>query len=138
MQTVAVSRTIDAPTDAVVDAMHDLEPFIAAAGFDAVDVDGDTVRVENAVGVATIRLTLGMLDDPAAELAYEQREGIFERMWTGYTVESVDRGTAVTATTEFALDVPLVGGVLDATVIGRQRRKELEAQFDWLETTVAN
>ena len=33
-----------------------------------------------------------------------------------------------------SLDVPLVGEVLDATVISRQRRAELDAQFDYLET----
>ena len=54
--------------------------------------------------------------DSEADLAYEQTDGFFETMTTG-----------------FALDVALVGQVLDATVIKRQRRSELESQFDWLE-----
>jgi len=32
-----------------------------------------------------------------------------------------------------AMDVAVVGGLLDATMIGRQRRRELAAQLDWLE-----
>ncbi|PSP27569.1 hypothetical protein BRC65_04980 [Halobacteriales archaeon QH_2_65_14] len=39
-------------------------------------------------------------------------------------------------TTEFALDVEVVGATLDATIIARQRRKELERQFDYLERPV--
>ncbi|SDY75892.1 hypothetical protein SAMN05216564_10994 [Halopenitus persicus] len=66
-----------------------------------------------------------------------QQEGIFEAMTTSYTVTAADGGSEVTATTEFALDVAIVGDVLDATVIKRQRRRELEAQFDWLEAQTA-
>lgn len=44
--------------------------------------------------------------------------------------------TDVTATTRFALDVRLIGEFLDATVIERQRRKELNAQLDYLEDAV--
>ncbi|MFA9518353.1 hypothetical protein ACERIT_14250 [Halopenitus sp. H-Gu1] len=40
-------------------------------------------------------------------------------------------------TTTFALDLALVGAILDATVITRQRRRKLDVQFDWLETTTA-
>nr|WP_256335738.1 hypothetical protein [Halopenitus persicus] len=58
-------------------------------------------------------------------------------MTTSYTVTAADGGSEVTATTEFALDVAIVGDVLDATVIKRQRRRELEAQFDWLEAQTA-
>jgi len=43
------------------------------------------------------------------------------------------QGTEVVATIGFALDVGLVGGLLDATIIKRQRRRELNAQFDALE-----
>jgi hypothetical protein len=39
----------------------------------------------------------------------------------------------VRATTEFELGVTVIGDALDSTVIERQRRKELTAQFDWLE-----
>lgn len=114
--------------------MADLGPFMASAGFDEVAVDGDTLEVANRVGVATIELTLEVIDDDA-HLAYRQRDGIFEEMETRYVVAAADGGSEVTATTEFALDVALVGDVLDATVIKRQRRKELSAQFDWLEST---
>lgn len=43
-------------------------------------------------------------------------------------------GTEVVATTDCALDLAVVGEFLDATVIKRQRRIELEAQFDYLES----
>ena len=70
------------------------------------------------VGLATVTLDLRVVDSEA-DLAYEQTDGFFETM-----------------TTEFALDVALVGQVLDATVIKRQRRSELESQFDWLESGI--
>lgn len=133
METVTIQRTIDAPPDAVRSAIRDLEPFMKAAGFDQVAVDGEVVSVTNQVGIATIRLTLEVVDDPDADLAYEQREGIFEEMRTTYTVASTAGGATVTATTQFAIDVAVVGDVLDATVVKRQRRKELTAQCDWLE-----
>jgi hypothetical protein len=54
-------------------------------------------------------------------------------MMTGYTVEAVDGGTEVTAVTEYsALDLPVRGGMIDSTVISRQRTKELGKQFGWL------
>jgi carbon monoxide dehydrogenase subunit G len=135
MQSVTISRTIEAPDAALREAMLDLEPFMRAAGFDSVDVDGDTIHVANTVGIATIELELAIVPDPAATLTYEQREGIFEAMRTTYTVAPTEDGDAseVTATTQFALDVAIVGDVLDATVIKRQRRAELNAQFDYLE-----
>lgn len=141
MQSVTLSRTIDAQPAAVADAMTDLEPFIRAAGFDEVAVDGEELRVANLVGIAEIELVLELVEAPDASLAYEQREGIFEEMVTRYAVEPVegsddgesgDGTTEVTATTEFAMDVAIVGGLLDATVIKRQRRRELAAQLDWL------
>jgi len=143
MQSVTRTRTIDAQPAAVRDAMADLEPFMLAAGFDEVAVDGNDLRVANAVGIAEIELVLEVVEDPDAELAYEQRQGIFEAMTTSYEVEPArdDAGstipnrvaTHVTARTEFAMDVAIVGGVLDATIITRQRRRELDAQLDWLE-----
>jgi hypothetical protein len=133
MQTVTVTRTLQASRDEVRDAMQDLEPFTRAAGFDDVTVDGQTIQVANRVGIAEIELDLVVIDDSESALAYEQREGIFEEMQTTFTLESVPDGTAVEATTDFALDVALVGDFLDATVIKRQRRRELEAQFDYLE-----
>jgi len=38
------------------------------------------------MGIATIELTLELVDRPDADLAYEQRKGIFEEMRTAYTV----------------------------------------------------
>ena len=133
MQTVTVERTIDASPEAVRDQLSRVGPFVAASGFDEVAVDGDTVEVANQVGVATIELTFEVVEDPDADLAYVQTEGIFEEMTTSYVVEPDGDGSLVTATTEFALDVAIVGSVLDATVIRRQRRSELESQFDWLD-----
>jgi hypothetical protein len=106
---------------------------VLAAGFDEVDVDGETIQVANAVGVAEIELVLELVDDPDAVLAYEQREGIFEAMVTRYSLAETADGTEVTARTEFVADVAVVGSVLDATVIQHQRRRELAAQLDWLE-----
>lgn len=136
MQTVSVSRRVDAPPERVRDAMADLEAFMLGAGFTDVVVDGDDVHLENQVGLATVELDLRLVENPDADLAYEQADGFFKTMTTVYAVEPVDGGSEVTATTDFALDLALVGQILDATVIKRQRRHELEAQFDWLESQV--
>jgi carbon monoxide dehydrogenase subunit G len=137
MQSVTVSRTIDAPKSAIREAMDDIEAFMRAAGFDDVTVHGDEITLRNRVGIATIELTLERVDAPDAALAYEQREGIFESMRTVYRLDDADSGTRVEATTDFALDVALVGDLLDSTIIRRQRHKELDAQFDYLESTLA-
>ncbi|WP_424018223.1 SRPBCC family protein [Halorientalis pallida] len=134
MDSVSVSRTVDASPERIREAMADVQRFMAAAGFDEVTVDGDDMTIVNGFGLAAIELDLTLVDRPDAELAYRQDEGIFDEMWTAYEVTAADDGTRVTATTEFALDVAVVGAVLDATVIKRQRRKELNAQFDWLES----
>jgi len=132
MEEVTVTRTFDADPDAVREAMSDVEAFMQSAGFDAVERDDRELRLENRVGLFEIELVLGLVDADV-ELAYEQREGIFESMRTEYRVESEDGTTSVTATTEHeAVDLAVVGPVLDSTVIERQRRKELTAQFDWL------
>jgi hypothetical protein len=136
MNSVTLSRTIDALPSVVRASMNRIDPFMRASGFDEVRVDGDTVRVANEVGITTIELTLELVDRPDADRAYEQREGIFEEMRTAYTVTPVHDGSEVVATTEFALDVAIVGDVLDSTVISRQRKAELTAQFDWLEDAV--
>lgn len=136
MQSVTCTRHLEAPADAVESAILDIEPFMLASGFDEVDVDGETVRVANEMGIATIELVLELVEAPDAVLAYEQRDGIFEEMRTTYRVSETPDGCEVVATTAFALDVALVGSLLDATVIKRQRRKELDAQFDWLEGVV--
>ncbi|GAA0727355.1 MULTISPECIES: SRPBCC family protein [Halorubrum] len=133
MNSVTLSRTIDAPPTVVRESMNELDQFMRASGFDEVHVDGETVRVANEMGIATIELTLELVDRPDADLAYEQRKGIFEEMRTAYTVTSDPNGSEVVATTEFALDVAIIGDVLDSTIIKRQRRKELTAQVDWLE-----
>lgn len=139
MESVTVTRAIDAPPEAIEAAMDDWAAFVRAAGFDGVDVTGETIRVWNAVGPAEIELELEVVADEDAALAYEQREGIFEEMWTGYYTRARvdDNGTVVEAVTTFEMAVPVVGGVLDSTVISRQRRRELEAQLEWLASTVA-
>jgi carbon monoxide dehydrogenase subunit G len=137
MESVSVSRTVDAEPETVREAMADVQQFMASAGFDEVTVDGDDMTIVNGFGIAAIELDLTLVDRDDAELAYEQDDGIFEEMWTTYEVTAEDGGTRVTATTEFQLDVAVVGAVLDATVIKRQRRRELNAQYDWLERVVA-
>lgn len=132
METVTVDRTIDAPEPVVRDHVTDLQPFMEAAGFDGVTVDGDEFEIVNSVGLLTIELTLRVLDSEAV-LAYRQVDGIFEEMVTRYDTERRGESTLVTATTEFALDIDVVGAILDGTVIARQRRKELTSQFDYLE-----
>lgn len=133
MERVTVSREIDAPPDELRAAVTDVGAFMRAAGFDEVEVDGDRISITNHVGVLTIELDLRRIDDPDAALAYEQVDGIFETMETRYVLEPAAGGTDATATTEFALDASLVGPILDATIITRQRRRELNAQFDYLE-----
>jgi len=137
MQSVTVSRRVDADPDRVRELMDDLEGFMLAAGFTDVTVAGDEMHLENQVGLATVELDLRVVERGDAALAYEQADGFFETMTTVYHLEPVDGATEVTASTDFALDLALVGAVLDATVIKRQRRKELEMQFDWLEEQVA-
>jgi hypothetical protein len=125
MESISLSRTIDAPPDEVRPLIEDAEPFMRAAKF--------ATWSKNGFAIARIELDLRIVDEPDTVLAYEQVDGIFEEMWTGYEIEATEAGTTVTARTDFELDVGLVGGVLDATVIKRQRTRELEAQFDYLE-----
>jgi hypothetical protein len=132
METVSLSRSFEGDIDTVREAMLDLGPFMEAAGFDGVDVDDDAMHIENNVGLLTIELDLRCIETDSV-LAYEQVDGIFETMTTRYTLEPGDGTVTVTATTDFALDVDLVGPILDGTVISRQRKKELTAQFDYLE-----
>jgi carbon monoxide dehydrogenase subunit G len=132
MESIELSRVIDAPKSAVADAISDIEPFTRAAGFDEVSLSGDRLDIAKAVGLLKISLSLRILDEPDTVLAYEQIDGVFETMTTWYTLEETDAGTAVNVRTEFALAVP-GGSILDATVIKRQRRNEIESQFDYLE-----
>jgi len=136
MESITLSRTIAAPPDAVRPLVRDVEPFMRAAGFDTVDVEGDHLTIGRGFALASLELDLRLLDEPGTVLAYEQRDGIFESMYTGYVLEAVDGGTEVTAATEFELDVDVVGGILDATVIKRERTRELTKQFDYLEAAV--
>lgn len=136
MQSVAVSRNYDVSPPPLREAICDVEPFMRASGFDRVAVDGSTMVVANRVGILEIELTLRLVDDDDVALAYEQVEGMFETMRTSYSVTEVGAGSEVTAVTEFALDIDFVGDLLDATVIRRQRRRELNAQFDYLENRV--
>lgn len=134
MKSITLTRTIAAPRERVEAEMADLEPFMRAAGFDEVTVEGETMTLAKAVGLLKISLELEILETDAA-LAYEQREGIFESMRTTYELDEGEAGTTVTVETTFALDAP-GGSLLDATVIKRQRTKEIEAQFDYLESAV--
>jgi carbon monoxide dehydrogenase subunit G len=140
MTSVSVTEVVAADAETVRERMHDIEAFMRAAGFDEVIHDGDRIEVGNEVGPVTIELDLELFEDPDAELAYRQREGIFEEMVTAYTIETEDGeatsdgATTVEAVTDFALDVAVVGSFLDATVITRQRRRELTAQLAYLES----
>jgi hypothetical protein len=132
METVSLSRSFEGDVDTVREAMLDLEPFMKAAGFSEVDVDGEEMTITNHVGLLTIELDLRCVETDAV-LAYEQVDGIFETMTTRYTLEAGEGTVTVTATTDFSLDVGVVGPILDGTIISRQRRKELTGQFDYLE-----
>jgi hypothetical protein len=134
METVTVTETFDADADRLRDAITDVGPFMRAAEFDDVTVDGDIVRITNHVGLATIELELAVVEDDTAVLAYEQRDGIFDEMETRYTLSETADGMELRATTDFALQATLIGPILDATVVSRQRRRELRAQFDYLAT----
>ncbi len=132
METISLSRSLSASPGAVRELVQDVEPFMRAAGFSTVEVEGNELTIGKGFALASIELELQLLDEPDTVLAYEQRDGIFEEMWTGYTIEPTDEGCEITATTDFALDIGGVGAILDGTVIKRQRSKELTAQFDYL------
>lgn len=140
MQTVTDRRTIDASADAVRAAMADTEAFMRAGGFDEVTVDGEEIHLANNVGLLTIELDLVATEEPGSDFVYEQEAGIFESMVTRFSIEpsgddsdGAGAGVTVAGETDFALDASLVGPILDATIIKRQRRKELEGHFDFLE-----
>lgn len=132
METVSMSRRFDADPDTLRHLITDVKPFMRGANFDVVTREGTTLQIANSVGLATIELEVEIVDDPDAVLAYEHRDGIFEEMTTRYELTRQGDQTEVTATTEFQVDVALVGMILDATVIKRQRRRELAAQFEYL------
>lgn len=132
METVTVTQRIDAPAAAIRNAMADTGPFMRAAGFDDVYIEDEYIEVSNTVGIATIELTLEILNDIDADFGYRQESGIFNDMRTTYTVIPCDNGNEVSAATDFELQMPLGGDILDSTIIKRQRRKELGSQIDWL------
>ncbi|MFC7134300.1 MULTISPECIES: SRPBCC family protein [Salinibaculum] len=136
METVSLSRSFEGSAADVRAAMTDLGPFMEAAGFDEVTVDGDRIEITNHVGLLTITLSLRRLDTGVA-LAYEQVDGVFDTMETRYTLSEGEGTVTVTATTDFELDAALVGPILDGTIISRQRRRELTGQFDYLERVAA-
>lgn len=135
MQTVAVSRQIDKSPQSLCAAMQDIEPFMRAGGFDSVAVHGNSIEVSNTIGIAEIELSLQIINDPDDALSYEQVDGIFKEMRTTYTVTGTPETSTVSATTEFALDIGLIGDFLDATIIKRQRKRELNDQFSYLGAT---
>lgn len=132
MERVVCSRDTDRSPAAVRDDLQDVVRLTEAAGFDTVERDGDTVHVENRVGLARVEMTFRLRPSSDADLAYEQVEGLFDEMVTRYEVTATEDGTRVDVETEFELGVSLLGDVLDATVIRRQRRDELTDQLDWL------
>lgn len=137
MESVSLSRSFEGSREVVADAMTDVGSFMEAAGFDEVTVDGDIVEITNHVGLLTIQLTLRVIDGDGI-LAYEQVDGVFDAMETRYTLSEGEGTVTVTATTDFELDVAMVGSILDGTIISRQRKKELNAQFDYLERVAAD
>lgn len=137
METVSMEQTFEAGPEQIRDLVTDVGPFMRACGFDTVTVDGSTVTIENGVGLATVELELELVDRDGAVLAYEQRDGIFEEMVTWYELRGENGTSTLSVTTEFALDIALVGMILDATVIRRQRRTELAAQFEFLDDAVS-
>ncbi|MFB6187265.1 MAG: SRPBCC family protein, partial [Halobacteriaceae archaeon] len=72
MESVSVSRQIDGSIESISSAIHDVKPFMKAAGFDEVIVDGSTIIVANQVGPIHIELTLKIRDVDGAALFYEQ------------------------------------------------------------------
>lgn len=143
MESVSFSREIAAPEDVVRDAVLDVESFMLGADFEEVTVTdatfadgratGGRIDIANSVGFLRIELSLAILDRPGVVLAYEQRDGIFDTMTTEYRLTPGDGATTVDVETTFAVDASFVGPVFDATVIKRQRRREIERQFDYLE-----
>lgn len=144
METVSLTRSIEAPEDSVRSEIFELGPFMRAAGFDEVtvtdtDFDDDrvtagTIEIANSVGFLRIQLSLAVIDRPGAVLAYEQREGIFESMTTVYRLDTTEETTSVDVKTDFALDAAFIGPIFDATVVKRQRRSEIANQLDYLQS----
>jgi len=102
METVTVTRQVDAPPEDVEAAIRDLGPFMRAGGFDEVTVDGDEIHLENAVGLATVELDLEVVEDPDATLRERgiDTEHVRRDDREGYKAGAVERGLE-SATGEF-------------------------------------
>lgn len=136
METVTVSRTVDAAPERVRELVADVEPFMIAGGFTDVTVEDGVVHLENQLGFATMTLTVALRDDGAA-LSFVQQEGMFDEMDARYEVEPDGDRSRVVATTDFELGTTVVGDLLDGTIVRRQRIREIEGQFDYLEDELA-
>lgn len=133
MARVTASRTFASPPNTVRDEIrHDPGSFVDAGGFDSVEVLDDRMRMQRSLGFATLELIVRIDEQADAVLAFDAVDGIFERMRTEYHVEVDDGGSRVTATTDFTLG-GVFGTVLDATLVSKQRKREFEEQFDYLE-----
>ena len=132
-----MDRWFAAEPEVIRPLIEDAQRFMEAGQFDEVTYDGRTLTLANVIGFARIELTLNVIDDADAALAYEQDAGLFEEMQTRYTVHPEDGGTRVRATTEFRLG-GVAGTVLDSTIIKRQRRREIHTQFEYLQEEIAD
>ena len=76
----------------------------------------------------------GELHSKAAQTTVARFHRNLSNLRTEYHVTADADGTTVKAATEHeAIDLAVLGPLLDSTVIERQRKKELNAQFDWLD-----
>lgn len=131
---MTVDRDLSAPPDAVRRLLErDHCELVRAAGFDTVESHGETITFGRSLGFATFELTVRMDPDADAVVAFDAVEGIFESMRTEYRVAATETGSRVIAATEFTLGGAL-GAVLDGSVVAAQRRREFDAQFDYLES----
>lgn len=135
MNSVTVSREIDASPERLREEILDVAPFMESSEFGDVEVRDGRIHITNVVGLfLEIELDLEIVERDDAVLSYEQRSGIFNEMWTTYRVEETDDGSRVTAQTEFELDVDVIGPLLDKSVVKRQRTLELKKQLNYLES----
>lgn len=132
METVTAERVVNAAPERVRRAIQNIKAFLLAAGYDEVSVDDGEIYIKNSLGLATIELYLEVDTDATEALRFEQVEGIFESMETTYSIDAEDNGTRVIARTDYALG-GIPGTVLDSTLVARQRKREFEKQFAYLE-----
>ncbi|MDZ7850535.1 MAG: hypothetical protein U5K70_06915 [Halodesulfurarchaeum sp.] len=131
METVTVKRSYSAPESAVREViLSDVPAFVRASGFDRVRVDGESFTVARDIGLATFELTLERVEGDSL-LEFDQTDGMFDRMWTEYRLETTAEGCEIIARTEFTLG-GVLAPVLDGTMIKTQRTREFELQFDYV------